>query len=66
MGTEAHHMTVGLHLSQTKNVLDLMIGTHMTDCKPCSTSIASRAQLFNHDGTPMSDPTEFRHLLSSL
>lgn len=38
----------------------------MTDCMPCSTPIASRAQLSNQDGTPPSDPAEFRHLLGSL
>lgn len=66
VGIKARHTTIDLHLSQTKYVLDLLIGTHMTDCKPCSTSIASRAQLSNQDCTPFSNPTEFCHLLSSL
>lgn len=66
MGLEVRLTLIGLHLSQSKYVLDLLKRTKMIDCKPCSTPIADRAKLPNQDGTLLSDLSKFHHLLGSL
>ncbi|CAN6542358.1 unnamed protein product [Malus baccata var. baccata] len=63
---KVHLAFSGVHLTQTKYALDFLNRNNMLDCKPATTLIASRSQLFNQDGTPLSDPTEFCHHLESL
>ncbi|KAL5703600.1 hypothetical protein ACHQM5_022129 [Ranunculus cassubicifolius] len=56
----------GLHLSQTKYVVDLLRRTNMLECKPCHTPISAKSQLSITDGLPLSDPTEYRQIVGSL
>lgn len=56
LAIEVRPTYVGIDPSQTKYALDLLKRTSMIDCKPCSTLIASHAQLSNEDGTPLSNP----------
>lgn len=43
LGTEVYGSTNGMHLSQSKYILDLLTRTNMLDCKPVSTpSIAGK------------------------
>ncbi|XP_050157484.1 putative UPF0481 protein At3g02645 [Malus sylvestris] len=64
-GIEVQPTSDGLHLSQTKYTLDLLKRISMTDSKPCSTLIASRAQLSNEDAKSMNQELNVLAPLSS-
>lgn len=66
LGIVATRDVDGLHLSQTKYTLDLLRRCHMLDCKPSSTPVAPRIQLSAFTGDPISDPSEYRHILGAL
>ena len=56
----------GLCLSQTKYTIDLLRWYAMTDCKPCSTPICAKTQLYTLSGDPLSDVIEYHQLVGSL
>lgn len=51
---EVYGSTNGMHLSQSKYILDLLTRTNMLDCKPVSTPIAGK-WLSLYEGEPFSD-----------
>lgn len=59
------HAPYGLHLSKTKYVVDILKWTNIVDCNPCSTRIASCAQLSNQGDSLLTDPIEFCQLVGS-
>ena len=55
-----------LHLTQQKYIQDLLQKTQMVDTKPASTPGASGRTLSQHDGLPLSDPSEYRTIVGAL
>lgn len=66
LGLEVTSLRPGLHLSQTKYILDFLRRSSMTECKPCATPVCAKSQLSASDGDLLSDATEYRHLVGSL
>ena len=66
LGIEAHCTDSALHLSQAKYISDLLLKADMADCKPASTPMATNHALYIHDGTPLSNPTEYRSFVGAL
>lgn len=66
LGLEVTSLSSGLHISQTKYVVDMLKQSNMLNCKPCSTPMAAKVQLSTHDGTLLSNPSEFRCLVGCL
>ncbi|KAF5199308.1 Retrovirus-related pol polyprotein from transposon tnt 1-94 [Thalictrum thalictroides] len=66
LGIDVSSLRSGLHLSQTKYTLELLICSNMLDCKPCSTPLRAKSQLSVSDGTLLPDASEYRHLVGSL
>jgi hypothetical protein len=56
----------GLYLSQTKYVADILDRVHMTGAKLVKTPLPAGFQLSQHDGDPLANPTEFKHLVRAL
>ena len=56
----------GLFLHQRQYVLDILERAGMTACKPCSTSVDTRAKLSADMGSPVADATAYRSLAGAL
>ncbi|KAM2241198.1 hypothetical protein ACFXTI_010508 [Malus domestica] len=66
LGLEATRGADGLHLKQTKYVLDLLKRVDMLDAKPCATPAQSRSPLHSLDGVPLPNPTSYRSVVGAL
>lgn len=59
LGIEVHRSSNGVHLSQSKYIMDLLKWTNMIDCKLVSTPAISGKWLSLYNGKPLSDINEF-------
>jgi hypothetical protein len=66
LGIQATRNTAGLHLRQSKYIIDLLDRTQMTHCKPHSAPCSAGSKMSKFDGEPLSNPTEFRHIVGAL
>jgi hypothetical protein len=66
LGIQATRNTAGLHLRQSKYILDLLDRTQMTECKPHSAPCSAGSKMSKFDGEPLSNPTEYRHIVGAL
>ncbi|KAD6796073.1 hypothetical protein E3N88_06969 [Mikania micrantha] len=65
-GVEVLPNNLGLLLSQSKYISDLLTRAQMSDCKPASSPMSLSAHLNPLDGTTLPSPTEYRALVGSL
>ena len=47
-------------------MLDILDRVGMAECKPCSTLVDTNPKIVAADGTPISDPSDFRSLAGAL
>ena len=66
LGLEVSSNSIGYYLSQAKYAFDLLSHASLTDTKVVSTPLEMNAHLTPLDGTPLSDATLYRQLVSSL
>ena len=66
LGTEITSHPNGFRLSQQRYTLDLLARFGLTDIRIAATPMELYLQLQVFDGTPLSDPTRYRHLVGSL
>jgi hypothetical protein len=66
LGIQATRNTVGLHLRQSKYIIDRLDRAHMTKCKPYATPYSAGSKMSKSDGNPLSNPTEYRHIVGAL
>lgn len=66
LGLEIKRTKLGMFISQTKYALQLLQQAEVLEAKPCSTPIFSGQKLDTGTGTPLSDPTTYRSLVSTL
>lgn len=66
LGIHVQHLPHGLHLSQSKYIADVLARAKMTDAKPAKTPLPAGSQLSQHDGDPLDNASEYRHLVGAL
>ncbi|XP_042374409.1 uncharacterized mitochondrial protein AtMg00810-like [Zingiber officinale] len=66
LGIEVHHSDMGLHLSQTKYITNLLKKTGMFDSKPSDTPMSSTVSLSLCDGVPLEDASDYRNIVGAL
>lgn len=66
LGIQATQNSNGLHLRQTKYILDLLNRAHMTESKPYWAPCTAGSKMSIYDGEPLLDPTEYRHIVGAL
>jgi hypothetical protein len=66
LGIQATRDTSGLHLRQTKYVLDLLNRTQMAESKPYRAPCIAGSKMSKYDGELLPDPTEYRHIMGAL
>jgi hypothetical protein len=66
LGIQATRTTSGLHLCQTKYISDSLHRVNMMGAKPSKSPCSSGAKLSKFDGTPLLDPTPYRHVVGAL
>jgi Reverse transcriptase (RNA-dependent DNA polymerase) len=66
LGIEVQTTPQGLHLSQTKYILDLLKRTNMLQANPFPTPMAQTNSLSLHDGDPFHDPYLYRSVVGAL
>ena len=66
LGIEVTSDSRGYRLSQHRYTLDLIARSGLTDTRTVATPMELHLQLRAADGTPLSDPTRYRHLVGSL
>uniref|UniRef100_A0A803NL56 Reverse transcriptase Ty1/copia-type domain-containing protein n=1 Tax=Cannabis sativa TaxID=3483 RepID=A0A803NL56_CANSA len=65
LGVQVHRSTTDFHLSQTKNIWDLLTKTGLLDTKPVTTPMALTS-LSLYDGEPLTDGTSYCSLVGAL
>ena len=66
LGMQVQRTPSGLFLSQRQYMVDILTRAGMAECKPCSTPVDVNPKLSGTDGTPVTDPTDFRSLAGAL
>lgn len=66
LGLEVIRDSCGIYLCQSKYISDLLTRSGITDTKVSSTPLEHNLHLIPGAGTPLRDPTLYRHLVGSL
>jgi len=66
LGIQATRDSGGLHLRQTKYILDLLNRALMAECKPYRAPCTAGSKMSRHDGDPLPDPAEYRHIVGAF
>jgi hypothetical protein len=66
LGIQTTRDSGGLHLRQSKYVLDLLNRTHMTESKPYRAPCTAGSKMSKYDGDLLSDPAKYRHIVGVL
>ena len=66
LGFEITHSTNGLYITQAKYAYDLLSWAGLTDSKTVDTPIELNAHLTHSKGKPLSNPSLYKQLVSSL
>ena len=66
LGFEVLRTPLGLHLSQTKYVVDLLHRTNMAAAKPCSTRMCLSNNLSLSDSEPLSQPSVYKSTIGAF
>lgn len=66
LGIHAAKDNDGLYLHQSKYILDLLHKSKMIGAKPCNTPCSSGSKLSMYDGSPLTNPTEYRSIAGGL
>ena len=66
LGIEVTSHPDGYQLSQQRYTLDLLARSGLTDTRTAATPMELHLQLSASDGTPLFDPSRYRHLVGSL
>jgi len=66
LGIQATRLPHALLLNQSKYVSDLLHRTHMEGAKPASTPCSTDRKLSRFDRDPLTDPSEYRHIVGAL
>jgi hypothetical protein len=66
LGIEVQQTPKGFYLSLSKYIQDLLDRFGLTDTRTVATPMDFHLQLRPKDGTPLADPTRYRHIVGSL
>jgi hypothetical protein len=66
LGIEVRHSPRGYFLSQSKYIHDLIDRSGISDNHTSSTPMDLHLQIYPTDGTPLEDPSRYRHIVGSL
>ena len=66
LGIEVKQCANGYYISQTKYIQDLIARSGITDNRTTATPMDLHLQLHPTNGTPLPDPSRYRHLVGSL
>jgi len=66
LGIEFSSTTTGFQLSQQRYTSDLLARAALSDTRTVATPMELHLQLQPDEGTPLADPTRYRHLVGSL
>jgi hypothetical protein len=66
LGIEVLHSAKGYYLSQSKYIQDLIARSGLTDTRTAITPMDLHLHLRPTDGTPLVDPSRYRHIVGSL
>ncbi|XP_044333777.1 uncharacterized mitochondrial protein AtMg00810 [Triticum aestivum] len=66
LGIEVEHTDDGYYISQQKYTQDLILRSGLTDTRIAATPMELHLQLRPTDGTPLEDPSRYRHIVGSL
>ena len=66
LGIEVLRSAKGYYLSQSKYIQDLIARSGITDNRTAATPMDLHLQLRPNDGTPLADPSRYRHIVGSL
>jgi hypothetical protein len=66
LGIQVQRTADGFFLSQEQYADDVLHRAGMTDCKPASTPVDTKAKLSSSAGQPVTDPTFYRSIVGAL
>ncbi|GLT66596.1 hypothetical protein SLA2020_389530 [Shorea laevis] len=66
LGIQALRTSTGLHLRQSKYIVDLLQRVNMVDAKAYQAPCLAGSKMSKFEGEPLVDPTQFRHVVGAL
>lgn len=66
LGIQAVRTSAGLHLRQSKYIIDLLDRVNMAESKPYRAPCIAGSKMSKFDGQALQDPTTFRHVVGAL
>jgi hypothetical protein len=66
LGIQAVRSPKGLHLRQSKYVIDLLNRVHLADSKPYRVPCIAGSKMSKFDDEALPDPTKFHHVVGAL
>lgn len=66
LGIQATRTSTGLHLRQTRYIINLLDRVQLTGIRPYRAPCVSGSKLSKFDGELLSDPSEYRHTVGAL
>lgn len=66
LGIQAIRNSEGLHLHQSKYIIDLLNCVNMSDSKPYHAPCIAGSKMSKFDGEALQDPTAYRHVVGAL
>ena len=66
LGIQVQRSAQGIHLHQSKYVVDLLTRTHMTGAKPYQSPCIYATKMSKFDGDPLPDYALYRHIVGAL
>jgi hypothetical protein len=66
LGIQATRDSAGLHLRQSKYIIDLLDRTQMSESKPYPAPCLTGSKMSRFDGEPLHNPTAYRHIVGAL
>lgn len=66
LGVEVHRSLDGIHLTETKYIIDLLNRLGLSLINPCPTPAIKRKQLSISNGDPMDNPMLYRSVVGAL
>jgi hypothetical protein len=66
LGIHVTRSAFGLHLSQSKYILELIEKSKMVEAKPTKSPLPPGTKLSQHDGDPFDNVTEYRQVVGAL
>lgn len=66
LGIQVKYSDIGIHLSQSKYIKDILVKFGFNNIKPSKTPISKKSSIYTEQGEPLASPIQYRSAVGSL